>query len=102
MILSDDSPEFPAGPKAGDRHQTFFEDPIVDDLIRSIVSLTMELSVTRERLDMVERMLGKQVKDDEGSAQELILDEEAEMRQAADRNKLIADILGPIVERLAK
>lgn len=98
MSGADNSSEFPAGPKPSDRNQSFFDDPIVDDLIRSIVSLTMELSVTRERLQAIELMLEKQGKHDEGFAP----DEEANMQQADDRKKLITDILGPIVERLAK
>ncbi len=98
MSGADENSEFPVGPKPGDRHRSFFDDPIIDDLIRSIVSLTMELSVTRERLQAIELMLEKQGKHDE----EFAPDEAANMQQAEDRKKLIADILGPIVERLAQ
>ncbi|MEM8936160.1 MAG: hypothetical protein AAGC77_07110 [Pseudomonadota bacterium] len=36
---------------------TFFDDPKTDVLISTILSLTTELSVTRERLDTLERIL---------------------------------------------
>ncbi|MEM0928227.1 MAG: hypothetical protein AAGI89_02940 [Pseudomonadota bacterium] len=36
---------------------TFFDDPTTDVLISTILSLTTELSVTRERLDTLERIL---------------------------------------------
>lgn len=46
-------------PDAEELH-TFFEDPSTDVMISTIVSLTAELAVTRERLDTLERLLEKQ------------------------------------------
>lgn len=43
-------------PKAEDLH-LFFDDPSADVLISTILSLTAELSVARERIDTLERLL---------------------------------------------
>ncbi len=96
-----DAQEFPAGPRAGDRETTFFDDPIKDHLLRSLVTVTMELSVTRDRLASLEAVLAEN-----GVIAPDVLDvrepgmEAARLREAA-RSKLIEDVLGPLVRRLS-
>ncbi|MCG8442744.1 MAG: hypothetical protein MI723_13160, partial [Caulobacterales bacterium] len=45
-----------AAPDEPEPH-VFFDDPTIDALIATITTLTGELSVVRERLDTVERLL---------------------------------------------
>ena len=51
---ADTSSGFPSGPKPGPRDTTFFDDPLKDGLIRAVVTLATELSVTRERMRSLE------------------------------------------------
>lgn len=94
--------EFPAGPKAGDRTTSFFDDPMIDELLRAITNLTMELSITRERLQTVEMLLQDQSHIDRMAIDGANLDLEIEQERAANRAKLIESILGPIVARLER
>ncbi|XUU60532.1 hypothetical protein ACRAQ6_13375 [Erythrobacter sp. HA6-11] len=97
-----DVSELPAGPRAGERETTFFDDPVKDQLLRSLVTVTMELSVTRDRLASLEALLTESgvVSADALDAREPDM-ESARVREAA-RSKLIEDVLGPLVRRLAK
>lgn len=92
----------PAGPQPGDRNKTFFDDPIVDQLLRSVVSLTMELSITRERLAALEAVLHDQVNIDLAAIDEFVPSPEEDQDRGAARAKLIEEILGPIVEKLSQ
>lgn len=100
-----DTPDYkttPAtGPKPGDRHVTFFESDMADHLLRAMVTLTMELSVTRERLDSMERVLqnAKAMSDDD--IEQLSLSLEDEQARAAARTKLVQDIFGPFAQKFA-
>lgn len=89
--------ELPKGPKPGERDTSFFPDPMIDHLLRAVVTLTMELSVTRERLQSLESLSGA------GSAalDALTLPPEIEQARAAERRRLIEATLGPMVSRLA-
>ena len=93
--------DFPAGPRRGERETTFFDDPVKDHLLRSLITVTMELSVTRDRLASLEALLiengtiGPDVLD--STAPDM---DTARLREAA-RSKLIEDVLGPLVRRLA-
>lgn len=78
------------GPKPGARDTRFFEDPLVDDLLRALATLAMELSVTRDRLAALERATGAAVETPDPAA------------QAAAHLKLVQDVFGPLVDRLAK
>lgn len=93
---------FPAGPKPGDRTVTFLENPIVDQMLRSMVTLTMELSVTRERMRAMEQVLDAQGLSVASGIEDLVLSPEEDDARRAMREKLIADVLGPIIERLEK
>lgn len=97
-----DAPELPAGPRAGDRETTFFDDPVKDHLLRSLVTVTMELSVTRDRLASLEALLAESGVVSAEALDTRVPDmETARLREAA-RSKLIEDVLGPLVRRLAK
>ena len=85
------------GPKPGARDTRFFDDAWQDDLLRALATLAMELSVTRDRLAALERVLQT------GEAVEALPpDPAADAVQARARLKLIDDIFGPLVDRLAK
>lgn len=83
------------GPKPGARDTRFFDDPMVDDLLRALATLALELSVTRDRLAALERATGAAV-------DLLPPDPAADAVQAAARLKLVQDIFGPLVDRLEK
>ena len=97
-----DAAGLPAGPRPGDRHVGFFDDPITDHLLRAVGTLASELSVTRDRLATVETLLAQA-----GVLDRAVIDtsvpagEEAVAREAA-RQKLIADLLAPLVSSLGK
>lgn len=88
--------ELPKGPKPGPRDTSFFPDPMIDHLLRAVVTLTMELSVTRERLQSLERFSGI----DKHALDTLSLPPEDEQARAAERRRLIEATLGPMVSRL--
>ena len=92
----------PAGPRPGERDTSFFDDPTTDHLLRAVVTLTMELSVTRERLAAVEALLAENGTIDQArlDAYEPAPGEQA--KRAANRRSLIVAILDPLVSRLAR
>lgn len=102
MSISEKGEEFPSGPKAGDRTTSFFDDPMIDELLRAVTNLTMELSITRERLQTVEILLQEKSHIDRAAIDDASLNLEIEQERAADRAKLIESILGPIVARLER
>jgi hypothetical protein len=92
----------PAGPKPGERDTAFFTDPMIDHLLRAIVTLTMEASVTRERLRTLESLLVESGGLRPGAADNHVPDTAETADRARLRMKLIDDILGPMASRLAK
>lgn len=96
------APLLPAGPKPGERDTAFFDDPIIDHLLRAIVSLTMEISVTRERVRTLEMLLAGSGALAPGQADGHEPGQEEAAFRASQRNRLIADILGPMVSRLSR
>lgn len=91
----------PKGPRPGDRHVTFFDDPVTDHLLRAVVTLAGELSVTRDRLASLEAMLaGQHVLDIAALDARQPTPAEQQAREAA-RQKLLADLLGPLVASLS-
>lgn len=99
-ILSD-AISLPEGPPAADRHVTFLADPIMDNLLRAVVTLTMELSVTRERLKSLEQVLGDLGQPVTEGIEALALTAEDDAARRAERERLIEAILAPIVKGLA-
>ena len=96
------SNEFPTGPRPGDRDTTFLEDPVVDHLLRAVVTLTMEVSVSRERIATLEGELAKQGVLSGSAIDTAMPDAEEQKRRAAARAKLIQDVLGPLVAKLSR
>lgn len=90
-----------AGPPAGNRHISFLNDPVVDQLMRAVVTLTAELSVTRDRLNALELVLANQGNDVSAAIENLVIPPEADAQRRANRDHLVAAILGPIVEAVA-
>ncbi len=97
-----DTQDLPAGPRPGDRHTSFFADPVTDHLLRAVVTLAGELSVTRDRLATVEALLAQAgVLDRSAVDHSLPSGEEALAREAA-RQKLLSDLLAPLVASLSR
>lgn len=97
-----DSDNLPSGPKPSERDTTFMEDPMMDHLLRALVTVTMELSVSRERIETLEALLAKSSVLAAGSADEYQPAGEEASQRAARRAKLIDDVLGPMVSRLSR
>ena len=106
MTERSDSPQpeaaLPAGPKPGERDTTYFSDPMIDHLLRAVVTLTMEVSVSRERIQTLETMLAQTGALDRAAADAFEPDADEAVRRAQQRSKLIDDILGPMVSRLSR
>ncbi len=100
--MSESRSELPAGPRPGERDTTFFPDPMIDHLLRAIVTLTMELSVSRERIQSLEALLAGRGLLDTAAMDQHVPGEEEAARRALLRSKLIEDILGPMVTRLSR
>ena len=96
------SEEFPQGPRPGDRHTTFFDDPVKDHLLRGLVTVSMELSVTRDRLATLEALLVEAGVIEPGKFDAYEPAAEEQVWRAERRQKLIEDILVPLKESLAK
>lgn len=94
---ADAATDLPAGPAAADRHVTFLPDPVVDNLLRAVVTLTMELSVTRERLKSLEQVLDNQGLNVSSGIETLARDAEDDNARRVERERLIQSILAPIV-----
>jgi hypothetical protein len=93
---------FPEGPRAGDRKTTFTDDPIKEHLLRGLVTVAMELSVTRERVATLEALLAQNgvVEPDAANAYEPSSEEAGD--RAAERERLVEAVLAPLVDTLAK
>lgn len=101
MSAAEDTGALPEGPRAGERNTTFTDDPVKEHLLRGLVTLAMELSVTRERVATLEALLVENGLVDRGAADAYEPAGENAASRAAEREKLVAAILAPIVESLA-
>jgi len=97
-----DGDAFPSGPKPGERHTTFLEDPISDHLLRAVMTLAMEVSVSRERARTLEHLLVEQGVLTKGAADAFEPEGEEAIARANERNALVAAILDPIVQDMTK
>ncbi len=95
------SEELPQGPRAGERHTTFFDDPIKEHLLRGLITVSMELSVTRERVATLEALLVEAGVIEQGAGDAFAPAGEDAARRAEQRQRLIESVLGPLVESLA-
>jgi len=96
------SSELPAGPRPGPRDTAFFEDPMIDYLLRAVVTLTQELSVTRDRLRSLEAMMAEAGQLDRHALDHRNVPAGEERERIAARARLVSDVLGPMVSRLAE
>ncbi|MEM7701995.1 MAG: hypothetical protein AAF251_08680 [Pseudomonadota bacterium] len=96
------SGDLPQGPRPGERHTTFFDDPVKEHLLRGLITVSMELSVTRDRVATLEALLQDAgvIAPGQADAYQPAVDDAA-MRGEA-REKLIESVLGPLMESLSK
>lgn len=73
--------------------QTFFDDPAIDVLISTILSLTSELSVTRQRLDTLERLLAEKQTIDLAEFENFRPTPEAAAERAALRQSILTNVV---------
>ena len=94
--------DLPQGPRPGERHTTFFDDPVKEHLLRGLITVSMELSVTRERVATLEALLEQAgvIESGQADAYQPAM-EDAAIRGEA-RERLIESVLGPLLESLAK
>jgi len=92
--------DLPSGPRPGKRDVTFLDDPVVDQLLRAVVTLTMELSVTRERLRSLEQVIEGTGQTVSAAIDDLERTPQEDASRRAAREALIQSVLGPIVSRL--
>ncbi|MFW5634085.1 MAG: hypothetical protein ACOCYR_04260 [Erythrobacter sp.] len=102
MNAGENGTALPEGPRAGDRNTTFTEDPVKEQLLRGLVTVAMELSVTRERVATLEALLVEHGVVAKGAADAYEPAGEDAAARAAAREKLVQAILAPIMESLAK
>ena len=88
-----DAAGLPAGPRPGDRHVGFFDDPITDHLLRAVVTLASELSVTRDRLATVETLLAQAGVSGEALRVQFGLEPDAPLRRELKPPKLHSDVV---------
>ena len=93
---------FPQGPRAGDRNTTFTDDPVKEHLLRGLVTVAMELSVTRERVATLEALLVENGLVDAGAADAYEPAGEDAAARAERRDRLVRSILAPLLESLDK
>jgi hypothetical protein len=96
------SDDLPQGPRAGDRHTTFFDDPVKEHLLRGLITVSMELSVTRERVTTLETLLTEAGVIEAGEADAYQPAPDDARGRGEAREKLIESVLGPLLESLAK
>ena len=75
---------------------------MIDHLLRAVVTLTMEASVTRERVRTLEALLVESGALKPGAADDHRPDNAETAERGRQRMKLIDDILGPMASRLGK
>ncbi len=108
MVTSDklDTPDtaqtakFPSGPPAAPRDMPFLADPTVDRLVRAVVTLTMELSVMRDRMRAIEIVLARDERDISAEIDQLALTPAEDKQRRADRDRLVASILRPLLGQM--
>jgi hypothetical protein len=91
---------FPSGPPATPRDTPFLADPTVDRLVRAVVTLTMELSVTRDRLRAIELLLARDGRDISEEIDQLALTPAEDNQRRSDRDRLIASVVRPLIGQI--
>ena len=98
--MADQRDEAPQTPPAPAGRATFFDDLMIDHLLATITNLTMELSVTRERLDSLERLLAEQGTVAAGAIDAMDHDPDAQRQRAGQQTQLVASVFGNVTEEL--
>lgn len=86
--------------KAKGRRPYFFDDPAVDKLLAIVLALMGELSVTRERLDTVERILAGKGQLSEAEIDAFRPDDAAKNARTTMRNEYVARVLRILANEL--
>ena len=94
--------DLPQGPRPGERITTFFEDPVKELLLRGLITVSMELSVTRDRVATLEALLADAGVIEAGQADTYQPAADDAAQRGANREKLIESVLGPLMESLSK
>lgn len=82
-----------ANAKAKGKRPRYFDDPAIDRTLSIVMALAGELSVLRERLDTVERLLEANGSIDRGDIEAYAPDREAAFERGAATREYIARIL---------
>ncbi len=82
-----------AGKRAKGKRPEYFDDFATDRLMSIVMSLVAELSVTRQRLDTVERLLEKAGAVDRGAIDAYIPDREAGYERGVETKAYIARVM---------
>jgi hypothetical protein len=90
-------PRAPKGVKPG-----YFADPATDKLLQMVITLAGELSVTRDRLDAVERLATRQGLFDRGALATLSFSAEEAAERAQNRADFVARVLRVLDQELAE
>jgi hypothetical protein len=80
----------------------YFADPATDKLLQIVIALAGELSVTRDRLDLVERLAARRGLFDAGDVETIELTEAETAEREANRADFIARILRALQQELAE
>jgi len=71
----------------------YFQDPAVDKLLAMVLTLTQELSVTRDRVDTLERLIEQHGLFDQADLDKFELSDEAMAARSRSRSACIARVL---------
>ncbi|MCB1623698.1 MAG: hypothetical protein KDI32_03860 [Pseudomonadales bacterium] len=76
----------------------FFDDPAIDQLHAALLAVTQELSVARERIDTLERVLEQSGHLKRTAIETYRADGAADLERAEQRASLVARVLKPFVD----
>lgn len=76
----------------------FFDDPAIDQLHTALLAVTQELSVARERIDTLERLLEQAGHLQRAAIEGFQPDASAEAERTVQRATLVARVLKPFVD----
>jgi hypothetical protein len=80
----------------------YFADPATDKLLQIVIALAGELSVTRDRLDLIERLAARRGLFEAGDLEAFDLSQAETAEREANRAEFIARILRALQQELAE
>ena len=86
--------------KAKGQRPTFFDDPDTDKLVSMLMGLAGEVSVMRDRMDTVERLLGEKGLLTQSDIDNFVPSEDVAMQRAETRNLFLGEITRVITSEL--